>query len=234
MSYYSPYQQYPLYPQYYEEESDDTMMYVVMVVVVLVGLYLVFRPKSTTPDDDYVPPQSDPSIPSCEVDPNGYYMFYNPDVQGDPKVHWDTVGYREGRTSCWPAPSTGTPTVRQHTDRLASDGIGGLNRLEINEAVYSPNRQYYLTIDAAGKAMIIEAATGKIKWYSKKSSDKGGTYLELQNSDGNLVIYAPNRKPVWDWDTSGKDRTPADLYVRDDGKLQLTRRRDGKKLKVSD
>lgn len=231
---------YPPYRQQGFEPEDNTMIYVVIIVGVLVAFYMWNRSRAVSAvTDDPVPdpdpgPSVDPNAPTC-ADPAAYYYYYSPDVKAagaDAQAHWNFTGYKEGRKSCWPFPTaSGTAGgPRTHTDRLTSDGIGGYNNLLINEAVFSTDRKYYLTLDASGNAMVIDAATGDIKWQTK-SGGKGGMQMVLQG-DANLVIVSADNKPIWAWGSNqSTSNMPVYLVMQGDSNLVLRRKSDGKSLK---
>jgi hypothetical protein len=237
---------YPAAPMGYPAappSESNTLLYVVVGVAIIVLIYLYTKSKKTSVAPDDTPttpppvtadPAVDPNAPTC-ADPTAYYYYFNPDVKAagvDALAHWNAAGYKEGRKSCWPFPTaSGTASgPRAHTDRLTSDGVGGRTNLLINEAVYSPARSYYLTLDSNGNAMTLNATSGKVTWQSG-SGGKGGVTMNLQ-TDGNLVIYANDGKAVWSWGSNtASTNLPLDLNMQDDGNLVLYSRKTGKALK---
>ena len=99
--------------------------------------------------------------------------------------------------------------------------VGDTDRLEImdvlfsGESIISPNGKYRLRFQGDGNLVLSDRE--KVYW-SSKTEKQGATKLILQ-SDGNLVIYNENNRPLWSSQTRNSlaDR----LVLTDSGELKL-------------
>ncbi len=93
----------------------------------------------------------------------------------------------------------------------------------------SPNSEYILVLQADGNLVlyVLIGASQPLAqgvqvnvrplWAADTQGNRGDTF-EVQ-SDGNLVVYRPDRSPLWASNTAGT--WPAGLCVQDDGNLVL-------------
>lgn len=94
-------------------------------------------------------------------------------------------------------------------DRLSKD-----QRLNADQSLISPNRQYTLIMQGDGNLVLYKTGAGA-QWAT--STNGPGRWAVMQG-DGNFVVYTGST-PVWASNTAGK--TGAYLRVQDDGNLVI-------------
>lgn len=101
---------------------------------------------------------------------------------------------------------------------LLGDRLARGKRLTHDQALYSPNGRYKVTLQTDGNLVVRNIiGTHRVIW-ANGTDKKGVAYVEMQ-TDGNLVQYTKARKAVWSTKTNGKKGSY--LRMQDDGNLVL-------------
>ena len=88
--------------------------------------------------------------------------------------------------------------------------------LGVDQHVTSPDSRYQLTLQKDGNLVVYDGTTGV---WASNTVGQGGIRLEMQASDGNLVLYDAAGVAVWDSNTVGHPGALAQM--QDDGILVI-------------
>jgi hypothetical protein len=89
--------------------------------------------------------------------------------------------------------------------------------LNPNQSITSSNGQFTFVYQVDGNLVLYRNTDGQPRWSS--STDGRPTGVCIMQTDGNLVIYAPNINPIWSSDTS--QHPGSRLIVQNDGNVVI-------------
>jgi len=138
---------------------------------------------------------------------SGAYQLTLADVVGMQQYY----GERAVRRVAWASNATRTTT------------LPGNSALRSGQGVYSVSGEFLLIMQTDGNLVLYRQ--GKPLWAT--GTQVAGSFAEFQ-SDGNLVVYAPDSRALWSSNTWGNPN--ATLALQNDGNVVIYRQSDGRAI----